>query len=242
MSVTDIDRALPPGQSYRSRRRQIAEYFDATAAEAWTRLTSEAPVSRVRRTVREGRAQMAELLLSWMPEDLHGARVLDAGCGTGMLSRRLAERGADVVAVDLSENLVRVAAHRAAEELAPQVAARLSFMSGDMLDAQLGRFDWIIAMDSLIHYRQHDMAEAAARLAARADKALLMTFAPRTRSLALMHFGGQLFPSSDRSPAIEPVPPARLRDRLVERGLKPLRSGRISKGFYISEAQEVAVA
>ena len=38
--------------------------------------------------------------------DLHGRRVLDAGCGTGRATAALAARGADVVAVDLGERLV----------------------------------------------------------------------------------------------------------------------------------------
>ena len=34
--------------SYQQRRSQLAEYFDRTAATAWQRLTSDAPVSRIR--------------------------------------------------------------------------------------------------------------------------------------------------------------------------------------------------
>ena len=49
----------------------------------WERLTSDAPVSRIRQTVREGRDRMRALMLSRLPEDLRGARVLDAGCGAG---------------------------------------------------------------------------------------------------------------------------------------------------------------
>jgi 2-polyprenyl-3-methyl-5-hydroxy-6-metoxy-1,4-benzoquinol methylase len=41
-----------------------------------------------------------------LPADLRGLRVLDAGCGTGWLSRYLAGRGALVVGVDISEGLV----------------------------------------------------------------------------------------------------------------------------------------
>lgn len=38
-----------------------------------------------------------------------GARVLDAGCGAGRMSRYLADRGAHVEGVDLSPNMVRMA-------------------------------------------------------------------------------------------------------------------------------------
>ena len=44
--------------SYQTRRDEIETYFDRTAADAWAALTSDAPVSRIRRTVRRGRDAM----------------------------------------------------------------------------------------------------------------------------------------------------------------------------------------
>ena len=79
--------------SYTDRRGQIEDYFDRTAVKAWEQLTSDAPVGRIRTTVRAGRDKMRATLLSWMPEDLHGRRVLDAGCGTGALAVEAARRG-----------------------------------------------------------------------------------------------------------------------------------------------------
>ena len=69
--------------SWDARRRELETYFDETAAETWARLTSEAPVSRIRATVRAGRDCMRNTLLGWLPARLDGRRVLDAGCGTG---------------------------------------------------------------------------------------------------------------------------------------------------------------
>jgi magnesium-protoporphyrin O-methyltransferase len=59
---------------YLQRRSQIETYFDRTASDAWSRLTSDAPVSRIRQTVREGRDSMRQVLLDWLPEDLSGKR------------------------------------------------------------------------------------------------------------------------------------------------------------------------
>jgi len=95
--------------TYEPRRRQLEEYFDRTAADAWAKLTSDAPVSRVRATVRAGRDRMRATLLSYLPADLTGQRVLDAGCGTGALAVEVASRGAEVVAIDLSSTLVELA-------------------------------------------------------------------------------------------------------------------------------------
>lgn len=41
--------------------------------------------------------------------DARGLRVLDAGCGTGYLSRKLHERGANVVGVDFAEEMIDIA-------------------------------------------------------------------------------------------------------------------------------------
>ena len=58
--------------NYLERRGEIETYFDRTAAEAWARLTSDAPVGRVRASVRAGRDRMRGTLLSWLPDDLRG--------------------------------------------------------------------------------------------------------------------------------------------------------------------------
>uniref|UniRef100_UPI00129068A3 methyltransferase domain-containing protein n=1 Tax=Escherichia coli TaxID=562 RepID=UPI00129068A3 len=97
---------------YTERRSEIETYFDRTAVQAWARLTSDAPVGRIRATVRAGRERMRATLLSWLPEDLRGRRLLDAGCGTGALAVEAARRGAEVVAIDLSPTLIDLARQR----------------------------------------------------------------------------------------------------------------------------------
>ena len=133
---------------------------------------------------------------------MSGARLLDAGCGTGALSIEAARRGARVVAIDLSPKLVSVARERIPSDIDASV---IDFKSGDMLDPKLGRFDFVVAMDSLIHYQSADICRIMAGLAERTNEALLVTFAPKTPALAMMHAVGRLFPRGDRAPAIEPV-------------------------------------
>ena len=122
--------------SYLERRGEIETYFDRTAAQAWERLTSDAPVGRIRATVRAGRDRMRNTLLSWLPEDMTGQRLLDAGCGTGALAAEAARRGAHVVAIDLSPTLVKLAQERWQANFQDQVSGRIDFLSGDMLDAK----------------------------------------------------------------------------------------------------------
>ena len=228
---------------YERRRGWVQDYFDRTASAAWARLTGDAPVSGVRATVRAGRERMRAQLLAWLPEDLAGRRVLDAGCGPGTLAVALAARGAHVVAADLSPTLVALGRERAA---GLPGADRITWHVGDMLDPVLGRFDHVVAMDSLIHYRAADTVRALAGLTARcADGggSVLFTFAPRTLPLTLMHVAGRLFPRGDRAPAIEPVAEAGLRRLLAAepelRGWRPSRTERVAGGFYISQAMEL---
>jgi magnesium-protoporphyrin O-methyltransferase len=133
---------------YQERRGQLQTYFDRTALDAWTRLTSTAPVSRIRATVRAGRERMRSTLLGYLPVELRSKRVLDAGCGTGALSVEAAGRGAHVLAIDLAPALVQLARERLPHQLG---SGSIEFRVGDMFDASLGVFDHVVAMDSLIH-------------------------------------------------------------------------------------------
>jgi magnesium-protoporphyrin O-methyltransferase len=226
------------GHSYTARRGELETYFDRTASAAWARLTSDAPVSGIRATVRAGREQMRATILSWLPQDMHGLRLLDAGCGTGALANEAARRGADVMAVDLAGTLIEHARERAAHLPGNQP----DFRVGDMLDESLGGFDHIVAMDSLIHYRAEDIVDALARVAPRCARSMIITVAPRTPLLSVMHAVGRLFPRSDRAPAIEPLAEAKLR-RLVAAeprlaAFAPGRHRRVQRGFYTSQAYE----
>ncbi|MDZ7651662.1 MAG: methyltransferase domain-containing protein [Burkholderiaceae bacterium] len=132
-------------------RGQLQTYFDRTAADAWAKLTSDAPVSGIRATVRAGRDRMRATLMSWLPTDLTGKRLLDAGCGTGALAVEAARRGADVVAIDLSPTLVDLARERLPSR--PARAAASTSASATCSTPRSGDFDHVVAMDSLIHYR-----------------------------------------------------------------------------------------
>jgi len=229
--------------SYLARRHQVENYFDRTAVEAWSRLTSDAPVGRIRATVRAGRDEMRRTLLDWLPTDLRGRRLLDAGCGTGALAVAAARRGARVVAVDLSPTLIGLARERAPRELG---AGSVEFLSGDMLHPGLGRFDHVIGMDSLIHYRTGDAITAVAGLAARTQHSLLFTFVPRTPALAVMHAVGRFFPRGNRAPSVEPVAEGALWRLLTAEpkldGWRAARTTRIVSGFYTSQALELLAA
>ena len=225
--------------TYEQRRGQIEHYFDRTAAAAWEKLTSDAPVGRIRATVRAGRDQMRNTLLSWLPADLTGKRILDAGCGTGALAVEAARRGAEVVAIDLSPTLVNLARDRLPSEL----ASRIDFQSGDMLSPALGHFDHVVAMDSVIHYSAEDAVSALAQLAERTSGSIVFTFAPRTPMLAAMITVGRWLPRKDRAPWLEPMAEDKIKTLMKGHaslaGWTAQRTQRVSSGFYKSQALEL---
>jgi magnesium-protoporphyrin O-methyltransferase len=225
--------------TYEQRRGQIEHYFDRTAAAAWEKLTSDAPVGRIRATVRAGRDEMRNTLLSWLPDDLTGKRILDAGCGTGAFAVEAARRGAEVVAIDLSPTLVNLARDR----LPADLASRIDFQSGDMLSPTLGRFDHVVAMDSVIHYSAEDAVSALAQLAERTAGSIVFTFAPRTPMLAAMITVGRWLPRKDRAPWLEPMAADKIttlmKSHAALQGWTAQRTQRVSSGFYKSQALEL---
>ena len=216
---------------YSATRDRVEQYFDRSATKVWERLTSDAPVSRIRQTVREGRDKMRALMLGRLPSDLRGARVLDAGCGAGQMTAELAARGADVTAVDISPALVEIARARLPEAL----SQRVTFAAGDMTAVHLGSFDYVLAMDSLIYYGTPDIAAALDRLGARTREAVVFTVAPKTPFLMAFWTLGKAFPRADRSPTMVP----HAFDTLHKATGGRLRQiDRVSRGFYISECLE----
>jgi magnesium-protoporphyrin O-methyltransferase len=245
-------------EAYEARRGRIEDYFDRTAVKAWEQLTSTAPVGRIRTSVRAGRERMRATLLGCLPADMSGLRVLDAGCGTGALAFDMAQRGAQVVAIDLSPQLVDVARERVGELQRAQLTngannganngttngnttGTIDWRSGDMLDTALGGFDHVVAMDSLIHYSEADMVRVLAAWAQRTRHSMLLTFAPRTPLLAAMRTVGSWFPSGNRAPWIEPVAEKSLHRRIGQSlpQFSPGRTQRVSSGFYTSQALEL---
>lgn len=219
---------------YAATRDRVEHYFDNTATKVWERLTSDAPVSGIRATVRAGRDRMRALMLTQMPEDLRGARILDAGCGTGAMAVELAARGADVVAVDISPALVEIGEKRMPANLPGQI----TWVAGDMLEATNGSFNHALAMDSMIYYTAPDIAALLGRASSRVDGKFIFTLPPRTPVLMAMWRVGKLFPRADRSPVMIPQSTAGVAQAMRDANVKG-RLGeidRIKSGFYFSSA------
>jgi len=87
-----------------------------------------------------------------VPADLTGRRVLDIGCNAGYYSFKLAERGAEVLAIDVDDHYLRQA-RWAAEQLDPD--GRVEFRRMQVYDLARVRdeFDLILFLGVLYHLR-----------------------------------------------------------------------------------------
>ncbi|SEB91986.1 Methyltransferase domain-containing protein [Rhodococcus koreensis] len=81
--------------------------------------------------------------------DVAGRRVLDAGCGSGVLSQALVSAGAAVTGVDVSTNLLAIARNRLGPDV-PLIRADL----GQQLPIRSSTFDVVVA--SLVMHYLHD--------------------------------------------------------------------------------------
>ena len=221
--------------TYLAKRARLENYFNEVSSDAWDKLTSNEPVSYVRQLVREGRQKMLLAILEKLPQDLKGTRILDAGCGTGVLSRMLDERGAEVVGVDISDKLIEVAKNRSGSN------SSIEYFSGDMKEASFGNFDYIIAMDSLIHYSAEDVISSLVDFSKRANISVLFTVIPSTFVLKTKLQLGKFFPKSERSPEVVPIEWGQLRKlEALEVNATLEKIKRIKSLFYVSEFWELA--
>lgn len=219
--------------SYDATRDRVEHYFDRTATQTWERLTSDAPVSGIRATVRAGRDRMRAVMLGQLPDDLTGCRILDAGCGTGAKAVALAERGAEVVAVDIAPEIIKIAEARCPDHL----RRRITFKAGDMMDPAHGSFDHAVAMDSMIYYDDATLVSLLKANERRIRGKFIFTLAPKTPLLMAMFRVGKLFPRADRSPVMVPHNTHKLANDLRIAGVhgRLAEVERVTSGFYISQ-------
>jgi 2-polyprenyl-6-hydroxyphenyl methylase/3-demethylubiquinone-9 3-methyltransferase len=80
---------------------------------------------------------------------LNGRKVIDIGCGGGILAESMARKGADVTGIDLSEKALKVADLHSLEA---GVAMRYELISAeDMAAREAGQYDVVTCMEMLEH-------------------------------------------------------------------------------------------
>jgi 2-polyprenyl-6-hydroxyphenyl methylase/3-demethylubiquinone-9 3-methyltransferase len=96
--------------------------------------------------------QINPLRLDWIDglAGLKGQRVLDVGCGGGILSDAMARRGADVTGIDLATKALRVAQLHALEAATPNVQYLETSVEA-LAAEQPGSFDLVTCMEMMEH-------------------------------------------------------------------------------------------
>ena len=106
--------------------------------------------------------QINPLRLDWIDglAQLDGKRVVDVGCGGGILAESMALRGADVLGIDLATKPLKVAQLHAIESAAPRLAYRE--IAVEALAAETPEsFDVVTCMEMLEHVPDPESAVAA---------------------------------------------------------------------------------
>ena len=96
--------------------------------------------------------QINPLRLDWIDSisPLNGQRVLDVGCGGGILAESMARKGADVLGIDLADKSLKVAQLHALEAQLPGLTYR-QIAAEALAEEMPGQFDIVTCMEMLEH-------------------------------------------------------------------------------------------
>lgn len=130
--------------------------FDALAADWWN---PDGPLKTLH--------EINPLRIDYIEDrvTLKGARVLDVGCGGGLLSEALAARNADVLGIDLAEASLEIARRHAADS-----GTTLEYRCIDVAELaseKPGQFDVVTCLELLEHVPDPEALVAACAVAVR---------------------------------------------------------------------------
>lgn len=160
--------------------REIAK-FDAIAHQFWDPQGGFGPLHHLNPARAEFIGRQA---------NLRAARVLDVGCGGGLLAEALARAGAQVTAIDLAEGMIEIARLHAIES-GLQIDYRQCAGSAMLPDAA-GQFDVVTCMEMLEHVPDPEaVVQELAALARPGGAVVISTINRNLRSFLLAIVGAE---------------------------------------------------
>jgi magnesium-protoporphyrin O-methyltransferase len=213
-----------------SHKKELQSYFNGVGFERWSAIYGQSDVSMVRRTIRDGHAIMMDQARTWLTEHKlpQDARILDAGCGTGLFSLSIAKLGFRTMSIDIAPQMVEKARQ---EAIKLGVVDRMEFKASD-LEQVTGSYDAVVCFDVLIHYPAHGFKPMCTKLANMSKGPFIFTYAPYNRLLAFQHWVGGHFPKNERRTEIQMLKDSVVKETLEAAGMRINRTKRISHAFY----------
>lgn len=92
------------------------------------------------------------------PRPLNGVKILDVGCGGGILSEPLARIGAEVTGIDPGQKLIDIARTHAAED--PTVSGKIKYVCESIEDhanSHKEKYDAVVASEVIEHVTSKEM-------------------------------------------------------------------------------------
>ncbi|HWR01040.1 MAG TPA: magnesium protoporphyrin IX methyltransferase [Chlorobaculum sp.] len=219
-----------PSFNAEEHKKMLQSYFNGQGFQRWASIYGNEKLSTIRSTVRQGHAVMMDKAFEWLQKTglKKGASVLDAGCGTGLFSIRLAKSGYRVKSIDIASQMVDKT----------RTDARKAGVAGNMdfevcpIESVKGTYEAVVCFDVLIHYPAEGFAQAFRNLSSLTGGPLIFTYAPYNNILAFQHWLGGYFPKKERRTTIQMIKDEEMKRVLGELGLKVIASQKISFGFY----------
>jgi 2-polyprenyl-6-hydroxyphenyl methylase / 3-demethylubiquinone-9 3-methyltransferase len=131
--------------------------------------------------------------LGWIEEaaGLHGRRVIDVGCGGGLLAEAMARRGAGVTGIDMSPESLAIARLHLLESAPLQVDYRVA-TAENVAEQEPHAFDVVTCMELVEHVPDPaQLVRACARLAKAGGSVLFSTLNRTPRSFATAIIAGE---------------------------------------------------
>lgn len=211
-------------------QKMLRSYFNGNGFNRWSSIYGNEKLSTVRTTVRQGHAVMMDRAFEWL-QQLNlpaNSTVLDAGCGTGLFSIRLAGNGYGVKAVDIAAQMV----NKSREEAVSRGVEKKIDFEVNTIESVKGTYDAVVCFDVLIHYPAEGFIEAFTNLASLTKGPIIFTYAPYNRILAFQHWLGGFFPKKERRTTIQMITDENMKKAMEQTGMVVKNREKISFGFY----------
>eukprot|EP00919_Chromeraceae_sp_WS-2016_P079288 GHVR01187687.1.p1 GENE.GHVR01187687.1~~GHVR01187687.1.p1 ORF type:complete len:319 (+),score=57.29 GHVR01187687.1:10-966(+) len=159
---------------------------------------------------------------------LNGKRILDVGCGGGILSEALARLGADVVGIDMSINAIEAAESRRLKQ-SPVLRNKMKFINQSIEDTaniHTGEYDCVVASEVIEHVADIDLFIKSCSECVKDNGTYVVTTISRTSAsylvaIIMAEYVTGIIPKGTHDWSMF-VTPETLKDVCKKRGLSPM--------------------